>query len=68
MILLKPEYVICVRIKAFCSSTAGFLIPKGSCVLLWLTSMSLQLALHTNLLSRVDMLEEFQYLDFQQLP
>lgn len=66
--LLKLEYVIFVRIKGFCSSIASFLIPQSFCVLLWLKSMSVQLALHTNLLSRVDMLEEFQYLDFQQLP
>lgn len=68
MTLIELKCVICDGIKAFCTTSAGSVTPKGPCAAGWLNSMSLQLALHSSLLSSVDILEEFQYLDFQQLP
>lgn len=67
MTLTELECVLSGGIKAFCITSAS-LQPLGSCALRWLNSISFQLALHSNLLSSVDILEEFQYLDFQQLP
>lgn len=65
--LTELECVLSSGIKAFCTTSAS-LQPHGSCALRWLNSISFQLALHSNLLSSADTLEDFQYLDFQQLP